>query len=301
MINSEGIAVPVQKIYRYSLIWRLGIFCIPPVSFLFALVCRTKVEVVQEQLNAESLLANYELVLIILAGLIVVPYLLFCIKFSRKFIISDSDITEKGLFRSRNIQWKDVFEYRDMLFEIVLMPVDRKNIIDVDNYCNIKEIKQFNREIVHHCRQAEVNMMIRPMTRNIMPINPGIYPTFLLMIFLGLAVMFFNVEAVFMGIAAGVVYVFLSFSVSLIQRRFGRDEDASKAIHLAIYFLLGIAPVIILINPLWDKSFGSLVIQCITYIAGYLAGSEIMTLLLMKQREAKESGKVLFPDEGRPD
>ena len=113
--------------------------------------------------------------------------------------------------------------------------------------------------------------------------------------------MFFNVEAVFLGIAAGVVYVFLSFSVSLIQRRFGRDKDASKAIHLAVYFLLKIVPVIILVNPLWGQSFGSLVIQCVTYIAGFLTGTGIMTLLLMEQREADDSGKILFPDEGCPD
>lgn len=283
-----------KKVYKYSRLWRLIFFTIPPLAVYVSFLGAYKIEVVQEQLHVKSLLVQYDLILLILTAMLVLPYFFLLFMFFQKFIITGEGITKKNFLYSRAIAWKEIFEYRDHLCDIELVPINVKNTIRVDTYYNLEDHKQFNYELVRRCKREEANMLVKPGTRHLMPIKLDSRLIFLLFIFCGFAVMFFKIDAAFLGITAGVAYVYLSYIISLTHRNLNRRAAPSRAIHYAIYLLLLFISLCLLIQPLLGKSFLYIAALASSYFAGFWAASGLMTLLLPERKDPEEGRKIVF-------
>ncbi len=242
----------------------------------------------------KSFVVHYDLTLAALAALVCLPYFFLLAKSFERFILTSKGITKRGLFRSQTILWRGIFEYRDMLSYIELVPIKRKNCLNIDNYCNLKEIERFNNEIIHRCEKVEANLLVRNRSKHLIPVKPSPFLIFILLLLSGIAVIFLDVDIALLGIMGGITYVYLSFIFFLLHRMLNPAENPSPIMHYVMYLLLLLIPIVLLSQPLWGSSFGYVVAQAGTYLVGFLAGSGLTSFLLPERKSEEEGRRIII-------
>lgn len=256
-----------KKIFRYSLLWRITFTITVPLIFGLVLIYLE---------NTGSTL-NFNFV-IILAALSFVPYSFLVYKFMGKYIAGEKQITEKNLFSSRTLKWKNIIEYRDFFTVIVLMPLVVRKSINIYFYRNIARYENLRSYFADRSRVYEANTMSRKEERIFLIIDIGILPVLFIVLASVVAVALFyqypqfDLRVFLTAATSGILFVLSSVSIWIILHDLTQIPEKYSHIMATIMSITLIVPLIIIAGPVLKKDGSYFAGFLVTYILGYLLG-----------------------------
>jgi hypothetical protein len=276
-----------NRVFRYSLSWRIAFAVTVPLTEGLALFCLS---------NSSSDL-HFNLA-IVLSALSFIPYFFLILKFSEKYITDDVELMQCNTFVRRTLKWKDIIEYRDFFNVIVLMPILVKKSIHIYFYRNIKDYIGLRKYFTNKSLKYEVNMMSRKRDRIFLIIDIGTTAILCLIITAIIAVSvlhrfpFFDSGVLLTGIISGMFFVLCSVAIWMLLNDLtiiAREYTHVMATIMSITFMV---PMLITASPALEKSGFSFAIFLFTYLLGYVMGWGGMSAFF-PNREPKKKIKVL--------
>ncbi len=215
---------------------------------------------------------------IILAALSFVPYSFLVYKFMGKYIAGEKQITEKNLFSSRTLKWKNIIEYRDFFTVIVLMPLVVRKSINIYFYRNIARYENLRSYFADRSRVYEANTMSRKEERIFLIIDIGILPVLFIVLASVVAVALFyqypqfDLRVFLTAATSGILFVLSSVSIWIILHDLTQIPEKYSHIMSTIMSITLIVPLIIIAGPVLKKDGSYFAGFLVTYILGYLLG-----------------------------
>jgi hypothetical protein len=285
--------VSEKKIFSYCLWKRVLIFTIPLAIVLLYRLDLLKLEVFQAKSGTYFLTHWYEVIFLALVLCLIPTYPVVFNEMSARFVIDSTGITKKTFSSKRSLRWKDIFEYRDLLYRLVLLPVKSGKSICVDYFMNLSKIDRFNSDVVLFCKKNEVNMLVKPLTRKLIWGVRKINIICGLIGFCGLAVIIFPVDFVFPGMLAGVCHIFLGLVITFFQRSLDSEYSSYWIFNHTSNIIFFFLPLVLLCWALNSGGFIYPVLGAITYICGFVSMSGVMETLLVERNNPDEGRKLV--------
>jgi len=281
-----------RKVYEYSLWWRIAVIAIPLAAAVLYRWNGLKLELFQQTSGVAILLNRYDIVYAVLAVRLLTPYVLVLYVVSARFVIDSTGITKKSLFGLMSLKWNDIFEYRDLMYVLELLPLKSRQKLYIDYYMNLSESDEFNKDVIRFCKKNEVNMLVKPATRRLIWGVPNAYLIFGLVFFSGIAVVFFPVDLVFPGMMAGTVHVFLCGAFVFISRWLDSNSGPYRILSHALFIVLFLVPLIVLAAPLWGRAPWPAYCGVSSYVTGFMGISGVLEMMFRERQHADE-GRML--------
>ena len=288
------------KIFRYCLWKRVLIFTIPVAIVLLYRLNALKLELFQAKSGAYFLMSWYDAVFAALVVGLIPTYLVVFNEMAARFVVGPAGITKKTLLSERSLKWKDVFEYRDLLYRLVLLPVKSGRSICVDYFMNLSRIDEFNTDVIRFCKKNEVNMLVKPLTRRLIWGIRNVNIVCGLIVFCGLSVVVFPVDFVFPGMLAGVCHLFLGLVMTFFQRSLDSEHGSYQILNHALNIIFLFVPLALLCWALGAVGVRYYVLGVISYIGGFMSMTGAMEILLV-ERDNPDKGRRLVADVSRGD
>jgi hypothetical protein len=273
--------------YHRSYIWRFVFFGLPVAVFclMFWQVSNWDKPIAGPvAVNENELTQVYQTITLILAALGAIPSLALLLRFSDRVQITEEFIRGRRFLTKRTIRWGELIEYESFPNYIHLAPADESVGIYIDYHMTFSKPMELTRMLSRKARESDANRSGHRRKRRLLICELGLVPTMIFIVASGLLLYFLRQRIIVLGIFSGTVLTLVASWVWVTTRRPPDRWKSGGSIYVTLFLLFLILPPIYFIHNLLVKGFKAVGMFGLLYLVGLLAGTGIMTSLLLNRK-----------------
>jgi len=262
--------------FIYSPVWRLLAFLVPVAIFFFA---------IRNLYSYRQTDQTYFVVALACAVAALGPHLFIAGVLSGSFYVGPEGVARGWFGFRRTLPWPKILECRDFLNQIQIIPAREADTIYVQFYNNLVRPVTFHKMLIHHAREHETNLMLRPTTRRFLPIR---WRTIVLLgLIIGTGAVLagaraFSVPAhetvMLVGFVSGCTYTTISVALWMTVSKSHKRIRAQGIMFYALYVLVLLLPLLVLGAREANNNSVRLLSYTFAYLFGFFSGSGLLGL-----------------------